>query len=115
MKKELHDRIKKFTNDRDWHQFHTGKDLALSLSLESSELLEVYQWSGKDLECTEKLEKIREELADVFIYATMIADNYGLDVNEIIEAKMTANEIKYPVALSKGNNLKYTAYKKSKK
>ena len=86
----------KFRDDRDWKKFHNGKDLAISLSLEANELLELYQWSGIDLERENKIESIKEELADVLIYLLMIADHYHLNLDQIIEEKLVKNLKKYP-------------------
>lgn len=86
----------KFRDDRDWKKFHNGKDLAISLSLEANELLELYQWSGIDLERENKIESIKEELADVLIYSLMIADHYHLNLDQIIEEKLVKNLKKYP-------------------
>lgn len=85
----------KFRDDRDWKKFHNGKDLAISLSLEANELLELYQWSGIDLERENKIESIKEELADVLIYSLMIADHYHLNLDQIIEEKLVKNLKKY--------------------
>ena len=74
LRDETIQRALKFRDDRDWRQFHTPKDLALSLSLEAAELLEVFQWSGADLACRDKLDKIREELADVLSYCVLMSD-----------------------------------------
>ncbi len=101
----------KFRDDRDWKQFHNPKDLAISLSLEAAELLEVFQWSGTDLECADKLDKIREELADVVNYSILLADACGLDLDEIVQEKIKRNEEKYPVDLAKGHKEKYTELK----
>ena len=110
--KESVDLIKKFRDDRDWSQFHNPKDLALSISLEASELLEIFQWSGGDLECREKLDKIKEELADVLCYCVLMADRCGLDMDEIIKEKMKKNGEKYPVEAAYGSKEKYTELKK---
>ena len=104
--------IKKFRDDRDWKQFHNPKDLAISINLEASELLEIFQWSAEDLECTDKLDMIKEELADVLNYCVLLADRYGLDMDEIIQAKIKKNEEKYPVKVAYGNKAKYTELKK---
>ena len=101
-------RVLQFRNDRDWRQFHTPKDLAISMSLEAAELLEVFQWSGTDLECRDKLGKIREELADVLSYCILMADVCGLDLDEIMNEKVSKNEAKYPVEKARGNAAKYT-------
>ena len=69
--------VLKFRDDRDWKQFHNPKDLAISISLEAAELLEVFQWSAEDVECTDKIDKIREELADVVNYCILMADACG--------------------------------------
>ena len=107
MTKKTIDMVLKFRDDRDWKQFHNPKDLALSLSLEASELLEVFQWSGADLECQNKKDEIKEELADVLNYCILIADAYKLDLDEIIQAKIKKNEEKYPVEKFYGSNKKY--------
>lgn len=113
--KESVDLIKKFRDDRDWSQFHNPKDLALSISLEASELLEIFQWSGGDLECRDKLDKIKEELADVLCYCVLMADRCDLDMDEIIKEKMKKNGEKYPVEAAYGSKEKYTEFKKEKK
>ena len=101
-------RMLKFRDDRDWRQFHTPKDLAISLTLEAAELLEVFQWSGADLECRDKLERIREELADVMSCCVLMADVCGLDLDEILREKVAKNEAKYPVEKARGRADKYT-------
>ena len=101
-------RVLKFRDDRDWRQFHTPKDLAISLTLEAAELLEVFQWSGADLECRDKLERIREELADVMSCCVLMADVCGLDLDEILQEKVAKNEAKYPVEKARGRADKYT-------
>lgn len=101
-------RVIQFRDDREWRQFHTPKDLAISLSLEAAELLEVFQWSGKDLECPDKLDRIREELADVLSYCVLMADVCGLDLDEILNAKVDQNAAKYPVEKARGSAAKYT-------
>ena len=108
MKQETVDMILKFRDDRNWKQFHNPKYLAISISLEAAELLEVFQWSGADLECRDKLDKIKEELADVVNYAVLMADACGLDLDEIVREKVRRNEEKYPVEKAFGNKAKYT-------
>ena len=100
-------RVVQFRDDRNWRQFHTPKDLALSLSLEAAELLEVFQWSGTDVECKGKMDKIREELADVLSYCILMADVCELDLDEIILEKVRRNNVKYPVEKAKGSAKKY--------
>ena len=108
MKQETVDMILKFRDDRNWKQLHNPKDLAISISLEAAELLEVFQWSGADLECRDKLDKIKEELADVVNYAVLMADACGLDLDEIVREKVRRNEEKYPIEKAFGNKAKYT-------
>ena len=106
------DKINKFRDDRDWRKFHNEKDLAISISIEASELLELFQWKEFKEVTSKSLERIKEELADVLIYSFMLADNLQLDVEKIIEDKLVDNNRKYPVNLSKGNNKKYTELEK---
>ena len=102
------DKINKFRDDRDWRQFHNEKDLAISITLEAAELLEIFQWKSPEEVRESSVERIKEELADVLIYSHMLASNLDLDIDEIIEAKLEKNNIKYPVDKSKGNKEKYT-------
>ena len=102
MKQETIDRIRKFTADRDWDQFHTPANLAKSISIEANELLECYQWSDDA-----DIEHVKEELADVIVYCQDLLDKLGLDVDEIVNSKMTKNEAKYPVAKARGSAAKY--------
>lgn len=103
MKKETIERIRKFTSDRDWDKFHTPANLAKSISIEASELLECFQWSDTEYD----FEHVLEELADVIVYCQDLADKLGVDVDEIVNKKMTKNELKYPVEKAKGNSTKY--------
>jgi NTP pyrophosphatase (non-canonical NTP hydrolase) len=112
MTQDTINKILQFRDERDWNQFHNPKDLAISISLEAAELLEVFQWSAEDINCTEKLNKIREELADVVNYCVLMADACGLDLDEIVEAKIKKNNEKYPVELAKGSKKKYNQLKK---
>ena len=105
--KELMNKINQFRDDRDWRKFHNEKDLAISISLEASELLELFQWKNSEEVVESSLEEIKEELADVFIYSFMMADNLNLDVEEIIKSKLDLNEQKYSVEKSRGSNKKY--------
>jgi len=111
LRDETIQRVLKFRDDRDWRQFHTPKDLAISMNLEAAELLEIFQWSGTDMECREKLDKVREELADVLSYCILMADVCGLDLDEIMNAKIDRNELKYPVEMARGSAAKYTELK----
>ncbi len=102
MRQETIDRIRRFTEDRDWDQFHTPANLAKSISIEANELLECYQWSDDA-----DPEHVREELADVIVYCQNLLDKLGLDVDEIVNSKMTKNEAKYPVEKARGSAAKY--------
>ena len=97
-----------FRNERDWKQFHNPKDLAISISLESSELLELFQWSGTDLEAARKKPEMTEELADVMIYCIYMANALNIDIPEAIQNKLDKNAAKYPVEKAKGKSKKYT-------
>ncbi len=105
---ELKKDIASFRDERNWRQFHTPKDLAISISLEAAELLEVFQWSGEDLFVKSKREKIEEELADVMIYCYLMADAVGADIDEIISKKLKTNKEKYPIQKAYGKADKYT-------
>lgn len=103
MKQETIERIRKFTEDRDWSQYHSPANLAISISIEANELLECFQWSDTDYD----LNHVKEELADVIVYCQDMLDCLGLDVDEIVNNKMTQNEKKYPVEKAKGKADKY--------
>lgn len=107
MREETINKILKFRDDRDWKQFHNPKDLAISISLEAAELLEVFQWSGTDVSNEGKQDKIKEELADVVNYCVLMADACELDLDEIVQEKIKINERKYPVEKAKGRSDKY--------
>lgn len=111
MTQETINQVLKFRDDRNWKQFHNPKDLAISISLEAAELLEVFQWSADDVVCENKKDKIREELADVVNYCILMADSCGLDLDEIVQAKIKRNNEKYPVEKAYGNKEKYTELK----
>lgn len=96
MKQETIQKILDFRDSRDWKQYHSGKDLSISISLEASELLEIFQWSKEEVDKLDKIENIKEELADILIYSIMLADYYNLDIDEIIENKLIKNLKKYP-------------------
>lgn len=110
LKDETIARVVKFRDDRAWRQFHTPKDLAISMTLEAGELLELFQWSGSDLECLHNREKLKEELADVLSYCILMADVCGFDLDEIMNEKVTKNEAKYPADKARGRADKYTRY-----
>jgi NTP pyrophosphatase (non-canonical NTP hydrolase) len=108
LRDETIQRVLNFRDARDWRQFHTPKDLAISMSLEAAEVLELFQWSGTDLDCAAKQDKLREELADVLSYCILMADVCGFDLDEIMNEKVSKNEAKYPVEKARGNAAKYT-------
>ena len=104
MRQETIERIQKFTEDRDWDQFHSPANLAKSISIEAGELLECFQWDDENYD----LNHVKEELADVLCYSILLADRYGLDLDEIIQNKMKKNAEKYPVEKAAGVSTKYT-------
>ena len=103
MTKETIERIRKFTEDREWDQFHSPSNLAKSIVIEAAELLECFQWSDEEYD----LQHVKEELADVMVYCQNLLDKLGLDADEIINMKMTQNEAKYPIDKAKGKSDKY--------
>lgn len=103
MKQETIERIRKFSKDRDWDQFHSPANLAKSISIEANELLECFQWSDENY----NLQEVKEELADVIVYCQDMLDKLGLDADEIVNSKMDQNEAKYPVEKAKGSSTKY--------
>ena len=105
MKRETIERIRKFSSDRNWDQFHTPANIAKSIAIEAGELLECYQWSEQA-----DLEHVKQELADVIVYCRNMLDALGLDEDEIVNAKMDLNEQKYPVDKAYGSNKKYTEF-----
>ena len=102
---EIIKKLKEFRDERNWAQFHNPKDLSIALNIESSELLECFLW--KDYDEANK-EKVKEELADVFAYAFLIAEKYEFDVKEIVLDKIKSNALKYPIEKSKNSATKYT-------
>ena len=103
IKQETIDRILRFTEDRNWDQFHSPANLAKSIAIEAAELLECFQWEEENF----PLEDVKEELADVLVYCVDMLDKLHLDADEIINAKMEKNEAKYPVEKAKGKATKY--------
>lgn len=100
----LTEELRRFRDERDWGQFHQPKDLAIALNIESSELLDVFLWKSSTEADPARL---REELADVFAYAFLLADRLGLDVATIVTEKLAKNALKYPVDAARGSNRKY--------
>lgn len=108
--KSLTERIISFRDARDWKQFHNSKDVALSLILEASEVIEHFQWkNGKELEeyISTNKEHIGEELADVFYWILLLSHDLGIDIVDALSKKMDRNEEKYPVEKAKGSHTKY--------
>lgn len=101
-KDEVLEQLRKFVSVRDWKQFHTPENLAKSISIEAAELLELFQWNNDVDE-----ESFKDELADVFTYCLLLADNFGLDPYELVIEKLEKTKEKYPVEKSKGKSEKY--------
>jgi NTP pyrophosphatase (non-canonical NTP hydrolase) len=105
---ELVERMKKFSADRDWSQFHDPKNLAISLQLEASEVLELFQWTKDNEMKPGKDEDMADELADVLYWLIMLSNHYDIDLVKALDKKMDKNEEKYPVEKAKGIAAKYT-------
>ncbi len=108
--KKIQKRLDEFARDRDWSQFHTGKNLATAMSVEASELLEIFQWLNDEQVANlsdTQMSLVKEEIADVAIYLFRLADVLDIDLDVAIKDKISLNELKYPVELSKGNTKKY--------
>lgn len=105
--REIVEELLKFRDERDWEQFHNPKDLALAISVEAAELLELFLW--KNHEAADP-EKVKEEIADVLAFTFLLADKYGFDVGEILLEKIEKNRLKYPVDKVRGSAKKYTEY-----
>jgi NTP pyrophosphatase (non-canonical NTP hydrolase) len=101
---EITEALIKFRNERDWEQFHNPKDLAIAISAEAGELLELFLWKHPE---EANKEKVKEELADIFAFAFLLANKYGFDVKEIVMDKIITNDAKYPVEKAKGTAKKY--------
>ncbi len=104
--------LRQFAQDRDWDQFHSVKNLAMALSVESAELVEIFQWMKEDetnqlKNDPKNLEKVKEEVSDVLLYLLRIADKLEIDLEPAVWAKLEKNALKYPVEKSKGNSKKY--------
>ena len=103
MKTETIERIRKFTDDRDWDKFHSPANIAKSIVIEAAELLECFQWDEENYD----IQHVKEELADVIVYCQDMLDKLDFDVDEIVNMKMAQNEAKYPVDKAKGSAAKY--------
>ena len=104
MRNDTVERIRNFTAERNWDQFHSPANLVKSISIEAAELLECFQWSDTEYD----LQHVKEELADVLVYCQNLLDKLGLDADEIVNMKMDQNEKKYPVEKARGSAAKYT-------
>ena len=105
---EIIEALERFRDERNWQQFHNTKDLALALSIEAAELNELFLWKSVEESESANRAELREELADVFAFAFLLAGKHHLDVKEIVLEKIRKNAEKYPVEKSKGNATKYT-------
>ena len=105
--KELLNLLEEFRDERDWGKFHDSKNLALALSIEAAELNELFLWKRENESENVDPEKLKEELADVFAYAIMLAGRHGFDISEIVKNKIKKNANKYPVEKSRGISDKY--------
>lgn len=109
--KALQEEIRRFVADRDWDQFHSPKNLAMAMSVEAAEVVEIFQWLTETESARlppEKLEHLKDELADVYVYLLRLASKYDVDLVAAARAKMKKNALKYPVAKAKGSMRKYT-------
>ena len=107
----LKKQIKDFIQARDWEQYHAPKNLAMAMSVEAAEIVEIYQWKENDQTLTpEEVEELRQEIGDVLVYLLELADKYGIDIIQAAKDKMVLNEKKYPVEKVKGKAWKYTEY-----
>lgn len=102
--KIITDKLLEFRNERDWEQFHNPKDLALAINVEAGELLELFLWKNAE---EANVEKVKEELADIFAFSFLLAEKYGFDVRQIVLDKIKQNATKYPVEKAKGTAKKY--------
>jgi len=101
---DITEALLQFRNERDWEQFHNPKDLSIAIAAEAGELLELFLWKNHE---EANIDKVKEELADIFAFAFLLADKYQLDVKEIVLKKIEENNKKYPVDKAKGTAKKY--------
>jgi len=111
--KELRQQLREFAKERDWGQFHSPKNLAMALSVEVAEIVEIFQWlteeESRNLNA-DRLQSVKEEIADVMIFLTNLADKLGIDPLEAAKEKVQINREKYPASIVKGKADKYTEY-----
>lgn len=110
---KLQRRLQAFADRRDWNQFHSPKNLSMALIVEAGELAEHFQWLTQEESFSlsaDKLEKVGEELADIFVYLVRLADRLGIDLPAVVDRKIELNERKYPPDLVRGSAKKYNEY-----
>ena len=100
--------VKRFRDERDWKKFHNLKDLAISINLEASELLELFQWSGQEVDLNNKKDEAASELADIMIYCIYFADKLNIDIDNAINEKISRNNERYPIEKAYGSSRKYS-------
>ena len=112
--KDTQKQLADFADDRDWDQFHNPKNLAMALSVEASELVEIFQWltpeQAEEIMDSSQSDHVKEEVADVMIYLLRLADKLDIDLESTVNDKIVQNGKKYPVNLSKGNADKSTSF-----
>lgn len=107
MDKDLINKIIKFRDDRNWSQFHNPKDLSISISLEASELLELFQWSNNKEVIEKNYGEIKDEVADILIYIILFSDRLDIDIEKAVLDKLEKNRKKYPIEKAKNSKEKY--------
>ena len=110
---DLREKLKEFVSERDWEQFHSPKNLAMGLNIESAELMEIFLWMPDEESYhlnSEKLNNFKEELGDIYIYLIHLAEKYGIDLIDCAEQKLVQNAAKYPAEKVKGSSKKYNEY-----
>jgi NTP pyrophosphatase (non-canonical NTP hydrolase) len=113
VKKEILEKLLIFRDQRDWKQFHNPKNLASSIVIEASELMEVFQWveSSKSEECAKKnIQRVSDEIADIMVYILYFCNDLGIDIDKALEDKIATNDKRYPADKAKGNSKKYTEF-----
>ena len=108
---ELKAQIKEFIHERDWEQYHAPKNLAMALSVEAAEIVEIFQWKESNTDLTDdEREALRQEIGDVLVYLLELADKYNIDVIKAAKEKLLLNQKKYPAEMVRGKAKKYTEY-----
>lgn len=108
---EIYDIILKFRKEREWEKFHSPKNLAVSISLEAAELLEIFQWDNSGVQSLEtaqkRIKEVKDEIADILVYSMFMAKDLNIDIKMAIKEKMEKNALKYPVEKARGSSKKY--------